>query len=41
MILKLNEILSTEMNPDIKNWELLTKGIYPTGLNLFKACLIS
>ena len=36
MKIKLNDIFSTEVNPDYSNWEELTKGKHTTALNLYK-----
>lgn len=36
MKIKLNQIFSTEVNSNFVNWEVLTKGIYTQGLNLYK-----
>lgn len=36
MKIKLNQIFSTEVNPNYVNWEELTRGKYTQGLNLYK-----
>ena len=36
MKIKLNDIFSTEVNPDYSNWEELTKGKHTPALNLYK-----
>jgi len=36
MKIHLNEIFSTDLNQEFKNWDILTKGSYSTGLNLYK-----
>ena len=36
MKIKLNDVFSTDSHSEFVNWETLTKGVYPSGLNLYK-----